>query len=176
MKNFQQNLLIILALCLCALCAWQWYGQTVQRSEFDKLNAITNHKSALIQDYTNSIETMQHQIGQMDASLTELKGTVATNNETILAQRRELNQLDAQNSALTNDIVQYKQAMDTLESRLKEAYDGIKKQNDALKQLAGQRDEFVKKYNDIVIERNTVVSNYNDLAARFQKLQSGASK
>jgi chromosome segregation ATPase len=176
MKNFYQNLLIALALCLCALCAWQWYGQTVQRTEFDKLNAIANQKSALIQDYTNSIQMMQHEIIQMDASITDLKGTVATNNETILAQRRDLNQLDAQNSALTNDIVQYKQAVDTLEGRLKEAYEGIKKQNDALKQLAGERDEFVKKYNDLVIERNTIVSNYNDLAARFVKLQSGGSK
>ena len=176
MKNFHQNLLIALALCLCALCAWQWYGQTVQRTEFDRLNGIANQKSVLIQDYTNSIQMMQHEIGQMDASITELKGTVATNNETILAQRRELNQLDAQNTALTNDIVQYKQAVDTLEARLKDAYDGIKKQNDALKQLAGERDEFVKKYNDIVLERNTIVSNYNNLAARLEKLQSGTGK
>jgi hypothetical protein len=27
-----------------------------------------------------------------------------------------------------------------------------------------------------VIERNNIVSNYNDLAARFQKLQSGGGK
>jgi chromosome segregation ATPase len=176
MKNSHQNLLIALALCLCALCAWQWYGETLQRTEFEKLNAIANQKSALIQDYTNSIAMMQHQIGQMDASLTELKGTVATNNETILAQRRELNQLDAENTALTNDIVQYKQAVDTLEARLKDAYDAIKKQNDALKKVAGERDEFVKKYDDMVIERNTIVSNYNDLAARLEKLQSAGGK
>jgi chromosome segregation ATPase len=176
MKNFHQNLLIALALCLCALCAWQWYGQTLQRSDFDKLNAIANQKSALIQDYTNSIAMMQHQIGQMDASITELKGTIAANNETILAQRRELNQSEAENTALINEIAEYKQGGEKLEARLKEAYDGIKKQNDALKQLAGERDEFVKKYNDIVIERNNIVSNYNDLAARFKELQSGSGK
>ena len=28
MKNFQQNLLIVLALGLCGLCVYQWYGQT----------------------------------------------------------------------------------------------------------------------------------------------------
>jgi chromosome segregation ATPase len=176
MKNFHQNLLITLALCLCALCAWQWYGQTLQRTEFEKLNTIANQKSALIQDYTNSIQMMQHQIGQMDTSITELKDTLTTNNGTILAQRKELNQLDAQNSALTNQLVEYKEAVEKLEARLKDAYDGIKKQNDALKQLAGERDEFVKKYNDLVIDRNTIVSNYNDLAVRFQKLQSGGGK
>jgi CII-binding regulator of phage lambda lysogenization HflD len=84
--------------------------------------------------------------------------------------------LDAENTALTNDIVEYKQAVATLEGRLKEAYDGIQKQNDAIKQLAAQRDEFVKKYNDEVVDRNNVVSNYNDLVARFEKLQSGGGK
>jgi chromosome segregation ATPase len=176
MKNFHQNLLIILALCLCTLCVWQWYGQTVERSDFDRLNAIANQKSTLIQGYTHSIDAMQHQIGQMDAHIKELEGTVTTNEATILAQRRELNQLDAENTALTNDIVEYKQAVATLEGRLKEAYDGIQKQNDAIKQLAAQRDEFVKKYNDEVVDRNNVVSNYNDLVARFEKLQSGGGK
>ena len=33
MKHFQSNLLIVLALALCGLCAFQWYEQTVQRDE-----------------------------------------------------------------------------------------------------------------------------------------------
>jgi hypothetical protein len=36
-----------------------------------------------------------------------------------------------------------------------------------------QRDEFVKKFNDEVQDRNEVVAKYNDLAARVQKLQGG---
>ena len=35
--------------------------------------------------------------------------------------------------------------MDDLEAKLKEAYDGIKKQNEAMKELVAQRDEFVQK-------------------------------
>ena len=34
-----------------------------------------------------------------------------------------------------------------------EAYDGIKKQNGALKELTAQRDEFVQKFNDSIKER-----------------------
>jgi chromosome segregation ATPase len=176
MKNFHQNLLITLALCLCGLCAWQWYQQTVQRNQVDELKQTANEKLVLIQDYTNSIQMMQHQIGQMDARITELKDTVKTNDETIVAQRRELNQSEAQNDALTNEIVQYRQAVDTLQAKLKDAYDGIQKQNDAIKQLAAQRDDFVKKYNDLVIDRNNVVSNYNELAAKIEKLQAGGGK
>ena len=38
MKNFQQNLLIALALGLCAMCVYQWHGQTVQRAQIENLN------------------------------------------------------------------------------------------------------------------------------------------
>ena len=57
--------------------------------------------------------------------------------------------------------------------QLKEAYDGIRKQNEAMKELVAQRDEFVKKLNDSVKERNDVVAKYNDLAAQAAKLQGG---
>ena len=70
------------------------HGQTQQRIEFDQLNNIANQKTAQIQDYTNSIATMQHQIGQMDASITGLKDTVTTNEQTIVGQRRDLNQME----------------------------------------------------------------------------------
>jgi len=61
MKNFQQNLLILLALALCGLCVWQWYEQTVQRTEIQTLNRIVYDRNAAIQGYTNSIATLNHQ-------------------------------------------------------------------------------------------------------------------
>src|SRR5216684_104214 len=100
MKSFQQNLLIALALGLCLLCAFQWHGQTVQRGQINQLNQISYDKSLEIQRYTNSISTMEHQISQMDEEITKLKGTVKTNEQTILDQKRELNRLEAQSNAL----------------------------------------------------------------------------
>jgi|SRR5581483_8862545 len=176
MKNFQQNLLIGLAVCLCGLCAYQWYSQSLERTEFIKLNDLLNQKTAAIQDYTNSISDLQHQVSQMDDSISLLRGTIKTNEGTMLAQRRELNRLSAENDALTNQIAQYKQAMDTLQSKLKDAYDGINKQNDAIKELTAQRDDLVKKYNDSVTDRNNIVAKYNELAAKIAQLQSKDSK
>jgi chromosome segregation ATPase len=173
MKNFHQNLLIVLALCLCGLCAWQWYGQTLQRNRIDELNGIANQKSASIQEYTNTIQTMQHQLGLMDANITALKDTVKTNEQTIITQRRELNVLDDENASLSNAVAQYRQAVDSLTNRLGDAYDGIAKQNTAISNLVAQRDDWVSKYNAEVADRNNVVSNYNDLAEKFKKLQSG---
>jgi len=176
MRSFQQNLLIIVALSLCGLCVYQWYGQTVQRNEIQELEKMVYEKSAAIQSYTNSINTMDRQIAQMDATITELKAAAKTNADLVLSQRRELNHLSIASESFTNQISEYKKTVGTLEAKLKETYDGIQKQNDAVKELVAQRDELVKKYNDSVKERNDVVAKYNELAAQIEKVQGGGAK
>lgn len=171
MKNFQQNLLVILAVCLCGLCAYQWYAQTLQRTNVQKLNDLVYQKSIALRDDTNSIATLNHQISQMDASLTELKNTMKSNAEILSDQKIELTRLQTSNDSLTNTIAQYQDAVGTLTNKLSEAYDGIEKQNAAMKALVAERNDLVQKYNDEVKDRNNVVSNYNALAAQVQKLQ-----
>jgi chromosome segregation ATPase len=173
MKNFQQNLLIVLALALCCLCAYQWYEQTVQREEITTQNGMIYEKNVAIQDATNSIATLNHQIEQMDARLTEIKAAAATNEQLVVSQRVEIAQLQITGVNLTNEIAQYKTAVDTLSAKLKDAYAGIEKQNESITNLVAQRDDFVKKYNDEVKERNDVVGKYNDLVNQMQKQQSG---
>lgn len=176
MKNFQQNLLVVLAICLCGLCAYQWYGQTVQRSEVQKLNQQVYEKSIAIRDETNSIATLNHQISQMDVSLTGLRNTAKSNSEIIATQKMELVRLKTVNDGLTNQIAQYQEGVGTLTNKLADAYAGIEKQNAALKALAAERDDLVQKYNDEVKDRNNIVSNYNALAAQVQKMQEGHEK
>ena len=173
MKNFQQNLLIVLALALCGLCAFQWYEQTVQRSEITTLNGMVYEKNVAIQDATNSIAMLDHQIAQMDAHLTEIEADATTNEQLVVSQKAAIKQLQFVGANLTNEIAQYKPAVDALESKLKEAYAGIGKQNEAITNLAAQRDDFVKKYNDSIKDRNDVVAKYNNLVNEQQKQQSG---
>jgi len=176
MKNFQQNLLIVLALALCGLCVYQWYEQTFQRNEIAALNQTVYDKSVAIRDCTNSITTMNHQIAQMDARITELKEVAKTNEQTVIVQTREIARLQILGGSLTNEITEYKKAVDTLNAKLKEAYDGITRQNESVTNLVVQRDEFVKKYNDEVKDRNDIVAKYNELAEQGKKLQGGANK
>jgi chromosome segregation ATPase len=176
MKNFQQNLLIGLALALCGLCAFQWHVQTVQRNEITTMNGIVYDKNVAIQDATNSIATLNHQVEQMDASLTELKATAATNEQLVVSQKAEIFRLQFAGANLTNEIVHYKAAVDTLQAKLKEAYAGINQQNEAITNLVMQRDDVVKKYNDSVKDRNDVVAKYNDLVKQLQKQQGVDAK
>lgn len=173
MKNFQQNLLIVLALALCGLCAFQWYEQTVQRNEITTLNGMVYQKNITIRDATNSIAMMNHQIDQMDARLNEIQADAATNAQLVLSQKAEIARLQFSNLNLTNEISQYKTAVDALESKLKDAYARLEKQNETLTNLVAQRDEFVKKYNDEVKDRNDIVAKYNELAGQLQKQQGG---
>ncbi|HEX4350421.1 MAG TPA: hypothetical protein VH251_08530, partial [Verrucomicrobiae bacterium] len=165
---------ILLALSLCGLCAFQWYEQTVQRGEITALNGIVYEKNIATRDATNSITVLSDQVEQMDASLTEIKANAATNEERVASQKAQITLLQYSNLNLTNEISQYKIAVETLESKLKNAYADLQKQNDALTNLVAQRDEFVKKYNDEVQDRNDIVAKYNDLAKQMGKLQGGS--
>jgi chromosome segregation ATPase len=169
MKNFHQNLLIVLALGLCALCLYQWYDQTVERNHIEKLNQLLAEKSTAMQGYTNSIATMNDEIARMDSSLTELKQTDQADNEIILGQKRDLNRLQLTSEVLTNQIAEYTNAVATLETKLRDAYDGIKKQNAAIQELTAQRDDFVQKLNDSIKDRNGIVNKYNKLVKQVEK-------
>ena len=145
MKNFQQNLLIVLALALCGLCAWQWHEQTIQRDEIGTLNGIVYLKNADIQNDTNSIAMLNHQVEQMDARITEIKAAAETNEQLVVEQKRQISKLEFNSLNLTNEVTQYKQAVDTLQSKLKDAYADIGKQNDTITNLIAQRNDFVQK-------------------------------
>ena len=133
-------------------------------------------KAAAIQGYTNSIRTMDRQIAQMDARITELKTVVKTNSDQVIAQEREINRLQITSEGLTNEITEYKGALTNLQAKLKQAYEGIQKQNEAIKDLVAQRDEYVKKFNDEVNDRNAIVNKYNDLVSQIEKNQAASTK
>jgi chromosome segregation ATPase len=175
MKNFLQNLLIVLALGLCALCAWQWYVQTRLHVEGVELEQKVFNQAAAIQGYTNSISNMEAEISGLSTRVNELKQTAVSNDLVALEQKHEILRLRASSEMMSNEIVQYKDVVDKLEAKLKEASEGIVKQNDAIKQLASERDAAIQKYNDSVKERNALAEKYNDLVERFNKLQGAAA-
>jgi len=171
MKNFQQNLLIIVALGLCGLCAWQWYGQTVQRDTIQDLNKMVYDRNAAIQGYTNSIATLNAKVSDMDVQMTALKATVASNEQVMVSQKAQITQLQFEHDNDTNEIAQYKVAVDTLESHLKDAYAGIEKQNETITNLLSERDSLVQKYDSLATNRNDIVLKYNALVKQVESQQ-----
>jgi chromosome segregation ATPase len=175
MKNFQQSLLITLALGLCALCAWQWYLQTGQRNRIDSLDQRVYQQAVDIQGYTNSLVGRDAEIAGQQARINQLKQAVATNEQASLSLKRDLLRLEHESEGLSNEIVQYQSLTNLLATRLTQAYAGIKKQNEAISNLVSQRDEFVAKFNDSVKSRNEIVEKYNDLVREVEKRQAAAA-
>jgi len=176
MKNFPSNPLIVLALALCALCAFQWYEQTIQRSEITTLNGMVYEKNVAFQDATNSIATLNHQVDQMAVRLTEMKAAAATNEQLVVMQKIEIAKLQFNGAKLTNEIAQYQAAVNTLTAKLKEADTNLESQNSTITNLVAQRDDFVKKFNVEVKDRNDIVAKYNDLVKQIQAKQSGVKQ
>ncbi|HEY3915304.1 MAG TPA: hypothetical protein VGN61_12520 [Verrucomicrobiae bacterium] len=172
MKNLQQNLLIFLALALCTLCAWQWYFQTIQRKRIDLYSASISDQAAKIQGYTNSLASMDAEITGLQSHIADLKQTVTSNSQAIVEKDRDNLRLQIAADTLTNEIRQFEALTNVFDSKLKEAYDGINKQHDAITNLVAQRDEFVAKYNDSVKARNDIVQKYNDLVHQIEKQQA----
>jgi predicted RNase H-like nuclease (RuvC/YqgF family) len=92
-----------------------------------------------------------------------------------LEQKREILRLHLSSEAMSNEITQYKDVVDKLEAKLKEASEGIMKQNDAIKRLASERDVAIQKYNDSIKERNALAEKYNALVDRVNKLQAAGT-
>ena len=175
MKNFLQNLLIVLALGLCGLCAWQWYVQTRLHIMGEALQQTVFNQAAAIQGYTKSISNTDAEIAGLSTRVNELKQTAMTNEQVAAEQKREIFRLHTSSEMMSNEIVQYKDAVDKLEAKLKEASDGILKQNDAIKKLADERNGAIQKYNDSMKERNALAEKYNSLVERFNKLQAAGA-
>lgn len=168
MKNFQQNLLILLAIALCGLCVWQWYAETVQRTTIGDLNQMVFDRNSAIENYTNSIASLNSQVDEMDGRIAALKITMATNEQMVISQKAQIGQLQFDNANFTNEIAQYKSAVDTLESRLKDADDGIDRQNETISNLVSQRNDLVEKYNELATNRNDIVAKYNELVKQSE--------
>jgi chromosome segregation ATPase len=169
MKNLLQTLLTVLALGLCALCTWQWYAQVVQRKQINALAQTNYDQSMAIRGYTNTISVMDHQVAQMDASITELKEIVKSNNVEIFKSH-------ADNDRLNNAVDQYSNAVVALQAQIKQANDSIRRQNETVKSLVAERDEFVTRLNDVIKERNEIVGKYNELVKRVEEMQAAQSK
>ena len=169
MKNPLQTLLISLALGLCALCTWQWYSQVLQHKAMTAVAQTNYDQTTAIQTYTNTINNMDHQIAQLDARISDLRDTIASNATTIV-------DLHQDNTRLNIAVESYSNAVGVVQAQIKQANESIHQQNEALKDLVAQRDDFVKRLNDSIKERNDIVTKYNELVKQVEQLQASQSK
>ena len=155
MRNGLQQLLVILALGLCGLCAWQWHTQVQQHKMSAKLSQTIADQTGEILQATNSIMLLDQQLAQMDARLTELRSGAQSNRTEIATTR-------ADNQRLTDTLAQ--------------ANANIHQQNEMLKNVAAQRDALLQRLNEAIQDRNAVVAKYNALVKQVEESRSSQSQ
>lgn len=169
---FHRNLLLLLSAGLCGLCAYQWRIQSAQRVTIGQLTRTVENGQLALRDATNTIRRADDQVAQLDSQVTTLQDTLRTSEQTLATQKRELQRLQTNKEAMELLVAEYKQVIEGLQAKLKDAYAGIEKQNAAFATLVAQRDDLVAKLNASMADRNDVVNQYNELAKRVEKLQA----
>ena len=66
MKNFLQNSLIFLALCLCALVAFQWHREAGLRRDVQSLNNTIHDKLEAIQNLQGRLKQTEEEVKRLD--------------------------------------------------------------------------------------------------------------
>jgi chromosome segregation ATPase len=154
MRNTLQNLLIFLAMCLCALVALQWHREAGLRRELRAAAGTARNQSETIRTLQNQLQLAEAEakrVGQLRASLA---AAAESNRLEIGALKQQLAAARAQVERDTERLEQFKAA-------LQQANDNIRRQNESLRTLAEERNEAVRKFNALVEKYNNLVTHWN---------------
>ena len=164
MQKLLSNLLIFLALGLCALCAFQWVRESRLRSEIAELQRTIFIKLDAIQNLELNLKQAKEEIGHLETLRAELSGIIKTNKTEIESLRKYSEKLEKDIEGQKAQITVYKDAVEKANASIRQQNDDIKRQNEEMKQMAADRNATVEKY-------NKVVQQYNDLVTQFEKFQ-----
>ncbi|MCU0783124.1 MAG: hypothetical protein MUF81_03575 [Verrucomicrobia bacterium] len=168
MKNSLQNLLIFLALCLCALVAFQWHREAKLRQEIQKFSDTVHEKLENLQSLQGTLKRSEEEVKRLDTLRVELTETVKSNRTQIAQFIKDLAKSDAEVEKGLRRIEDFKNALQQANDSIKKQNEDIKKQNEEVRKLAEERNDAVTKYNKVVAE-------FNDLAKKWNELQQQLS-
>ncbi|MBI3414322.1 MAG: hypothetical protein HY043_03220 [Verrucomicrobia bacterium] len=170
------NLLVALALGLCAFNAIQWVREASLRRDIEKLTRQGVEKDQTIQALQNAVKKSEDEIIRMDKRIVELKEIQKTNETENFNLRRSLRKSETENETAKAQIDEYKKAVATQNENILKQNESIKEQNELLKNVAGDRDEFVRKYKELLGQWNDLVAKHNELIKLVEQLRADAAK
>ena len=161
MKNFLQNLLIFLALCLCGLVAFQWVRETDLRKRLQGLTDVVHDKSEAILNLEASVRRGRDEIQRLDGQRKQLEQTVKSNDVRIAYLSTELEKATNDLRKTEKQMLVFKDAYQRTSENLTNANQAILEQNERMKKLAEEGNEVVKKYNKLSADYNELVNKWN---------------
>jgi chromosome segregation ATPase len=169
MKKFLENLLLVVALGLCGLCAYQWLREANLRTKMEDQSKVIFQKKEAIQNLEATLKRTEAEVERLDTLKIQLNETIKTNKQEILTLTKYSERLEKEIEAQKSQIQTFKDALDQANESIKKQNEDIKRQNEMMKDLAAERNAGIEKYNE-------VVKQYNDLAKQFEQYQQEAQK
>jgi len=151
MKNFLQNLLIVFALGLCALVAFQWHREGRLRADLQALRDAARADRETIQLLQGEAQRVDSEIVRTEAQWKQLSETVAARKAEAARLAEELQKRD-----------QLAAELESFKAALARANENITAQNEAMKALADERNELATKFNQLAEDYNALVKRWND--------------
>jgi len=157
MRNLLQTLLIVFALALSVLVAFQWHRESGLRQQ---VQALTDE----LQKQRRAAVTLSNAVAQANAELVHLNGLKSEFNDVVKSNWEEIARLKT-GQANPEQADGYKKALDTANAR-------IAAQNDELRKLAADHNEVVLRFNKMADEYNELVKKWNEQREQAGKASS----
>jgi chromosome segregation ATPase len=169
MRNFLQNLLIFLALCLCGLLVWEWVKEAHLTRKLELFATELHNKTQTIQDLTGMVKRTEDEVKRLEGIKDLLNATIKTNQQEILGLRKDLDKVTGENERNLKQIEVYKEAMAKANENLTLANQNIQTLNEDRNKIVAQLNEMGAKY-------KKAVEDFNGLATKWNKLQEDLTK
>jgi len=150
MKNILQNLLILFAMGLCALVAFQWHREGQLRGQLQALEFSAGRDRETIQLLRGDTQRFQAEMTRTEAQWKQLSEAVAAHKQEaarLVGELQKREQLAAE--------------VESLKAALAKANQNIIIQNEAMKRLTEERDEMTTKFNLLAADYNALVTRWN---------------
>lgn len=90
MKNFLQNLLIILAICLCELITFQWVREGRTHARLEALVNEMHDKAEAVQNLDGQLKRSEAEVQRLDKLKTKMAETIKSNRLEIVGLTKEV--------------------------------------------------------------------------------------
>ena len=111
MKNFLQNLLIVFALGLCGLMAYQWVRETGLRKQIQELTDKLHDRDEAIQALQGTVKRTEAEIQRLDALRIDLNNTIKTNQAKIVELTKNLEKTQNDLEKEQQQVIVFKEAL-----------------------------------------------------------------
>lgn len=169
-------LLMVFAVGLCALCAFQWVREARQHEEIAErdqkirqLHEAKNQAEGLAQRYEGEIERLEEDRGSL------LERVQKVSREASQA-KADLAKLQFESEAAIAQLDAYREALEKANASIQDQNEGIRTLNEAYKRLSEERNEVVEKYNDLARQYDELGGKYNEAVDRYNTLARRGSR